>query len=124
MDGFGEYHPCRLLCDPGSQVSLMTSRLFTTLALPKQRGTIHIEGIGSIANINTRGRAVTYITSLTVPTFTLQIEFHIIDSITSSSPTVNLPEQKWPHLRDLSLADPKFGNIGRVDALLGADVWG
>ena len=43
--------------------------------------------------------------------------------------TCDLPLQpvhnssKWNHISDLSLADPDFGTPGRIDLLLGADIY-
>ena len=33
-------------------------------------------------------------------------------------------DPRWKHLRGLTLADPSFGTPGRVDMLIGADVYG
>lgn len=123
-DGFGTRHRCRLLCDPGSQVSFMTFKLFHTLALRRQKGELHVAGVGSSSPIYTRGRAVVRLSSTIDITFGEEIDFHLLDSITSPTPVTNIADSCWTHLRSLPLADPTFGSTGRIDALLGADVWG
>ena len=37
--------------------------------------------------------------------------------------TCDLPSQKVPFLSDLTLADPDFGHSGKIDLLLGVDVF-
>ena len=32
--------------------------------------------------------------------------------------------KNWPHLRDLPLADPDYHSPGKIDVILGADVYG
>jgi len=44
--------------------------------------------------------------------------------LTGRIPTEPIPNASWPHLKGLSLVDPNFANPGRIDILLGADVYG
>lgn len=124
FDGYGNRHPCRALCDPGSQVSFVTSRFFNALAIRRNRCKLQVEGIGDSITTYTHGKAHVLITSSTNALFQIGVELFIIDEITSPTPTAQISENCWQHLRDLALADPTFGHTGRIDALIGADIWG
>ena len=48
----------------------------------------------------------------------------VVPKVTCDLPHYHIPfDTKWKHLSDLPLADPDFGKPGRVDVLLGVDVF-
>lgn len=102
----------------------MTSKYFANLALRRIRCELQVEGVGSAITTYTRGRAIITLASIHDPTFGMDIEFHILDTITSATPVANIAPSCWRHLRPLALADPSFGTTGPIDALIGADIWG
>lgn len=102
----------------------MTARFFNNLALRRNRCELQVEGVGNLTGTYTRGRASIRLSSIPDPSFELAIDFHIIDSITSPTPVAKIADTCWQHLRNLPLADPTFGTTGRIDALIGADIWG
>ena len=48
----------------------------------------------------------------------------VVPKVTCDLPLAPVPFQlNWEHLADLTLADPGFGQSGRIDMLLGVDVF-
>ena len=48
----------------------------------------------------------------------------VVPKVTCDLPTHPVPfNSKWDHLIDLTLADPEFGTPGRIDVLLGVDIF-
>lgn len=102
----------------------MTIRFANHLSTRRTRSELRVEGVGSNTSVRTRGRVTVQLESMVDPTFGLAIEFHLLDSITSPTPVANIAASCWTHLRELGLADPTFGSTGKIDALIGADIWG
>lgn len=115
-------HRCRIICDPGSQVSFISNRFINQLAIRRRPCTIEVEGVGSVTT-RTRGLVTLKLASIN-NLFGIEIEFHVLDTITTPTPVANIAPECWMHLQALDLADPSFGRTGRIDALIGADVWG
>lgn len=102
----------------------MTSKFFNTLFARRIRNELRVEGVGSTSSACTRGFSSLALESMVDDTFRMTVQFHILDSVTSPTPSVNIAPSCWTHLRSLPLADPTFGTTGHIDALIGADVWG
>lgn len=102
----------------------MTLRFANLLSTRRTRYELRVEGVGSHTSVRTRGRVTLQLESITDGSFGMAIEFHLLDSITSPTPVANIAPSCWTHLRELDLADPTFGSTGRIDALIGADIWG
>ena len=69
-----------------------------------------------------------YLTSVTIsPRHTkqeIQCRPAVVQIVTEEIPNRPLaPVHEFPHLLGLRLADPNFNTPGRVDILLGADLW-
>ena len=48
----------------------------------------------------------------------------IVSRVTSNLPLKSMQlDAKWKHLSDIQLADPDFGSPGKVDLLLGVDIF-
>lgn len=102
----------------------MTVRFANNLATRRTRSELRVEGVGSNISVCTRGRVTLQLESIMDSSFGLAIEFHLLDLITSPTPVANIAASCWTHLRELQLADPTFGSTGRIDALIGANIWG
>ena len=54
----------------------------------------------------------------------LRVEALVLSKISLELPIQQVHfDPKWSHLKGLPLADPDFGTPGRVDMLIGADVY-
>ena len=48
----------------------------------------------------------------------------IVSRVTSNLPLKSMQlDAKWKHLSDIQLADPDFGSPGKIDLLLGVDIF-
>ena len=115
----------RALLDSASSASFVSERLTQALCLPRTSQTARISGVAglshdsplqSIANFTispVRSSSKRFdITAIVVPRVTCDLPLHPI----SYCPA-------WNHLSDIPLADPDFGHPGRIDILLGVDIF-
>ena len=115
----------RALLDSASSTSFVTERLVHHLRLALRNHSVKVSDIGATS---------TQPSSLGVTNFRishphnkgkiLPVEALIVTKITFDLPLhpVSL-DTKWKHRDGLELADPEFGTPGKVDLLLGADIF-
>ncbi|XP_020297239.1 uncharacterized protein LOC109861829 [Pseudomyrmex gracilis] len=53
----------------------------------------------------------------------IEIHAHILRAVTSIIPSTEVTVRNWPHLQNLSLANPEYYQPRSVDIILGADVY-
>ena len=64
------------------------------------------------------------VSSLTCPDKKINVNAVIVPRVTCELPSKHIPfDSKWEHLTDLTLADPDFGRPGKIDLLLGVEVF-
>lgn len=94
------------------------------LCLPRSKQNVKISGIAGMSH-NSPSQSIAHFTFTAVRNPSKQVD---VAAIVVPRVTCNLPlhpvtfDVKWKHLIDLPLADPTFGQPGRVDVLLGVDV--
>lgn len=57
------------------------------------------------------------------PNESIRVNAYVLRTLTTLLPTSNLRFPDWLELRDLELADPGFTTLGKIDILLGAEVY-
>ena len=113
----------RALLDSASSASFVSERLAKSLCLPRLHQTTTISGVAGLTRSSlqaltnltissTQDGGKFEITAIVVPRVTCDLPVHPV-SFGSS----------WNHLTDIPLADPDFGCPGRIDLLLGVDVF-
>ena len=105
--------------DPGSTVTLITSRLANTLKARKRRSTVQISGL---TGDTTTSHEVEIGVSLMfdMEDNEIRVVAQVIDTITDDCPVDDLGDiQSMPFLNGLKLANPTLGTPGRIDLLLG-----
>ena len=113
----------RAFLDPGAGVSLISSRVVQILELPL------IKSKTSFSTVQkTECQGSQQLTSVTISPLNKSIEIPctpaVVKTVTDEIPNKQLaPVDDFPHLIGLQLADPNFNTPGRVDILLGVDVW-
>lgn len=120
-DIHGNVFFCRALLDPGSQSNFITSELCNRLGLPKIKSNLIISGISqSVSNASFK---TTISFSSRINNYQREIPCLILDEITANLPTVsfNLAILNIP--QNIRLADPKCNVSGRIDILLGANIF-
>ena len=113
----------RAFIDPGAAMSLVSSRITQQLHLPLEKTNLQFSAV-----LDTPCKTVKHITNLSISS--LQGEKHVsIRAAVVNTVTGDIPAQETetvshlPHLADLDLADPTFHLPGKVDILLGSEVY-
>ena len=120
----GSITEARALLDNGSSASFVSERLAQVLRLPRHKQSMQLSGITGtplaspphvtnfkISPVHCTGRKI-HIAAIVVPKVTRELPVHTIPL-----------DPSWTHLSKLKLADPSFGQPGRIDVLLGVDVF-
>ena len=113
----------RALLDSASSASFVSERLVKGLCLPRFHQNTTISGVAGLTR-----NSLQAITNLTISSTQTGRKFNLT-AIVVPRVTCDLPVHPvafgstWSHLDDLSLADPDFGCPGKVDLLLGVDIF-
>ena len=119
----GHQLKARAFLDPGAGLSLISSRVAQLLELPLESSKTSFTTVQG-----TKCQGSNYLTTLTVSPLSNKRDFFcrpaVVKKVTEDIPNKLLaPVTDYPHLTGLHLADPTFNVPGRVDILLGADLW-
>ena len=105
-------------------MSLVSARAAQCLHLPRTATHITFSGLQATPAKATNVLVTLTISSLQPQQPTLQISAAVVQKVTCDLPLQGaMGVQDLPHIRTLQLADPTFDKPGRVDLLLGCDVW-
>ena len=115
----------RALLDSGSSASFVSERLVQSLHLGRTKQKVSVSGIGGVSpDVAVKSVASFKIAPTTDEGRTVTITALIVPRVVRDLPTAPIPfNAKWSHLSNLHLADPDFNIPGRVDVLLGVDVF-
>ena len=119
----GHHLKARAFLDPGAGLSLISSRVARLLELPLESSQTSFTTVQG-----TKCQGSKYLTTLTISPLHNKKDFTcrpaVVQTVTEKIPNKLLaPVHDYPHLLGLHLADPEFNIPGRVDILLGADLW-
>lgn len=121
----GDIHQLRALLDQGSQASFVTETVVQLLNLKKIPSKSIISGLGGDkGTLASRHMVVITVNSQHDPTFKMEVQAHVLSSITGLLPSRKVETVEWPELAGFSLADPDFKTPNKIDILLGADAYG
>jgi hypothetical protein len=122
QDASGHVHVVRSLIDPGAQISLMTECLAQQLRLQRRRS-CDVVGVGEQRQA-TCGKVDCHITSLLDSQHHgLSTEAIVMKRITGYQPATQVNSLVPNSCRDLALADSTFHIPGRIDLLIGVDLF-
>ncbi|XP_055615124.1 uncharacterized protein LOC129761430 [Toxorhynchites rutilus septentrionalis] len=114
-------HPCRTLIDSCSQNHFVTERFAMQPALKKHRVDYQVSGLnGGITRIHNVVRATV---KSRVTSFSTELELLIAPKITTDMPARSFDVTNWNLPTHVELADPNFNKRGRIDMLLGAEIF-
>ena len=119
----GHQLKARAFLDPGAGLSLISSRVAQILQLPLESSRTSFTTVQG-----TKCQGSKYLTTVTISPLHNKKDFQcrpaVVQTVTEKIPNkVLAPVHDFPHLLGLQLADPTFNIPGRVDILLGADLW-
>ena len=114
----------RAVLDPASNISIITTEAMKKLALQPKEASVYIQGVGS-PDTNTHCN----LTDVTVSSLYKVDWSQAITAATMPAVTREHPQHQakgvrnLPHIKDKHLADNQFDVPGKVDILLGLDIW-
>ncbi|XP_062704653.1 uncharacterized protein LOC134286958 [Aedes albopictus] len=118
-DQNGNKQLARALLDNGSEANIMTERMCQILKLKRRSVNVPVCGVGES---ETRARhAVSTIISSRVTDFAVEVNFLVLQRVTSDLPAATVSASHWKFPEDIRLADPNFNNSDRIDLLIGAE---
>ena len=113
------------LLDSASSASFISDQLSQSLYLPWSHHNIKITGVGGIYHIlHIKASTNFHISPIQSSNDKIAVTAVVVPKVTCELPHHHIPfDSQWSHLSDLELADPDFGTPGRIDVLLGVDVF-
>ena len=115
----------RALLENASSASFVSERLVQSLSLPRVKQCVRVSGIGGLSHRAPIQSISSFQISPVGPNKRkIGVAAVIVPKVTCDLPLAPVPFQlDWKHISDLPLADPGFGQPGRIDILLGIDVF-
>ena len=115
----------RALLDNASSASFISERLAHCLSLPRASQSLRISGVGGMSHKPPLQAVAQFqLSSLQPGGRKVDITAIVVPKVTCDLPMSPISFQlDWTHLSKLPLADPGFAQPGRIDILLGADVY-
>ncbi|XP_024869353.1 uncharacterized protein LOC112453042 [Temnothorax curvispinosus] len=106
-----------------SELTFVSESLVRQLNITRYHSVILIPGIGGGKATQTRGVALLKLRSLHSRSDVI-IQAHVQQASANILPSFNTAPQDWPHLTQLTLADPDVLTLQPVDIIIGADSYG
>lgn len=122
QDRFGNLHYARAILDSGSQINFISKNFFKKLSLPKHTVGLTIQGLDKMST-SANAAVSLKILSNTDNEVSFDISAIILEKICTDMPHCKLDLKNWSHINNLKLADPSFHLPGKIDLLLGADIY-
>ena len=115
----------RGLLDSASSTSFISQQLVQSVHLQRFSKNLHISGIAGIShNSPLHSISSFHISPTFSPSKRMPVTAVVVPRVTCDLLVQSVRfDTKWKHLSDLSLSDPDFGCPGRIDMLLGVDVY-
>ena len=118
----GTTHTLRALIDQGSQASFITESASQLLGLRRTRIQGHVTGINSTKTMQTRSMIESLVLTSLDKEYNISVDAYVLNTLTTILPAHNII-CSWPQISKLKLADPTYSTPGRIDLLLGAEVY-
>ena len=120
----GKMMTVRALLDAGSTLSIISTKLKRNLDLKETGKEVAISGIKSKENKQSHPMARVTLASEYQTNWTKEITVASMDEVIRQLPLQDAQSVRWmSHLQDLDLADDKFDKPGKIELLLGQNVW-
>ena len=120
----GSTMEARAILDSGSSASFVSERLAQCLHLPRSSQNTRITGVAGFVRNSAQLITTFQVSSVHHPAKKFTVTAVVVSRVTSDLPLQPVPvDPKWNHLSDLQLADPSFAQPGRIDLLLGVEIF-
>lgn len=111
------------MIDSGSQASLITENCVTSIGLQRSNANLVVTGIASCSSETTRGAVQLEISSRFCYSPVVKVNAYVLSKFPQIVPNQRLDRERLKCLEPLQLADPDFDKPGKIDVILGADVF-
>lgn len=118
----GVTHTLRALLDQGSQATFITEAAVQLMGLQKSATSILVTGLGKAKTPTPSSTVTCNLGSPHTPNFNINIQALVMKCLTKVMPSHRLILRS-EFIGGLTLADPNFGKPGKIDLMLGADVY-
>lgn len=112
----------RALIDQGSEASFVSAATAQSLKLKGSTVNGVVSGIGD-GQTRIKNMVSFQIESLHNPKFSVPVNAYVLKRLTSFLPSRETAIPNWPDIANLPLADPMYGTPGKIDVILGAEVY-
>ena len=120
----GSTMEARAILDSGSSASFISEWLAQGLHLPRSNQSTRISGVAGFTRNSVQPITTFQVFSNYNPTRKFTTSAVIVPRVTRDLPLHSIHfDQSWSYLSDLQLADPGFGQPGRIDLLLGVETF-
>ena len=120
----GKMMTVRALLDAGSTLSIISTKLMRNLDLVKTGKEVSISGIKSKDNQKPHPMAKVILASEYDPSWRKEVTVAAMGEVIRQLPLQDAASvRRMPHLQNLDLADDKFHQPGKMELLLGQNVW-
>ncbi|KAJ8947181.1 hypothetical protein NQ317_019605 [Molorchus minor] len=123
-DSQGRYKKYRALLDSASQASFISNSAAKALGITRSPSCIPIQGLNSMTSSSGLGTVVCCIRPHSDVNPTFEVEMLVVASVCEKVPPTRVCVQSLKHIKNIPLADPQCGDPGKIDILLGADIFG
>ena len=115
----------RALLDNASSTSFVSERLVQSLCLPRMNHNVRVSGIAGMSHKAPIQSISTFKISAVKPASRkIDVTAVVVPRVTCDLPLSPVAfDLSWKHISDVPLADPGFGQPGRIDILLGVDIF-
>ena len=121
----GSLYKVRALLDSASSASFVSERLAQCLYLHRSHHNLKISGVARLSQQSPLQSIATFnVASTKFPDKKLTVSAIVVLRVTCDLPVQPVHHgTNWNHLSCLMIADPDFGTLGKIDILLGVDVY-
>ncbi|XP_059223205.1 uncharacterized protein LOC131996995 [Stomoxys calcitrans] len=120
-DSFGRFHRARAILDSASQINLMCEKLAQKLLLKRSPCELAAIGVGEVSTTLKKYAVAKLKSSVNETEYNLG--FFLLPRITTPKPDRHFDVSSWSIPKNIILADPDFNTPGRIDLLLGAEIF-
>ena len=121
----GKMIEARGILDSASSASFVSERIVQSLGMPRYSCKATISGIAGLSHPSKSLSTTSFnISPLHFPDQGINVTAVIVPRVTCNLPVSSVPfNPEWNHIANLKLADPTFGSPGKIDILLGVDIF-
>ncbi|XP_018400802.1 PREDICTED: uncharacterized protein LOC108778188 [Cyphomyrmex costatus] len=112
---------CRALLDSGLQPNFISQELSECLELPQQNTDVIVRGVNNVSSTPQYETTATICSRFNKYQETLS--FLVVDKVTGNLPPISINVNSFQIPSNIKLADPAFHTPGKIDLILGSEVF-